>query len=100
MVDALPVIINTNMSNNFQLRGKQLEETILSLSNPKALIINSPNNPTGAVYGIKTLERIAEICLKHNILIISDEIYEKLIYDGKNIYPLRLFPMKFVKTRF
>jgi aspartate aminotransferase len=83
MVDALPVIINTNMSNNFQLRGKQLEETILSLSNPKALIINSPNNPTGAVYGIKTLERIAEICLKHNILIISDEIYEKLIYDGK-----------------
>jgi aspartate aminotransferase len=83
MVDAFPIIVPTNMSNNFQLRGKQLEDAILSLSNPKALIINSPNNPTGAVYGIKTLERIAEICLKHKILIISDEIYEKLIYDGK-----------------
>jgi aspartate aminotransferase len=83
MVDAFPVIVPTNMSNNFQIRAKQLEETILSLSNPKALILNSPNNPTGAVYGVKTLEKIAEVCLKHNILIISDEIYEKLIYDGK-----------------
>ena len=83
MVDAFPVLIPTNSSNDFKLSPKKLEETILGLSNPKALILNSPNNPTGTVYGIRTLEKIAEICLKHDILVISDEIYEKLIYDGK-----------------
>lgn len=83
MVDAIPVLLPTNMSSNFKINAKQLEETILSLSNPKALILNSPNNPTGAVYNKKDLEKIAEVCVKHNILIISDEIYEKIIYDGE-----------------
>jgi aspartate aminotransferase len=82
MVGALPILLPTNMSSNFKITAKQLEETILSLSDPKVLILNSPNNPTGSVYGKKELEGIAEICLKYNILIISDEIYEKLIYDS------------------
>ncbi len=82
MVGALPILLPTNMSSNFKITAKQLEETILSLSDPKVLILNSPNNPTGSVYGKKELEEIAEICLKYDILIISDEIYEKLIYDG------------------
>ena len=83
MVDAIPILLPTNMSSNFKINAKQLEEAILSLSNPKALILNSPNNPTGAVYNKKDLEKIAEICVKHNILIISDEIYEKIIYDNE-----------------
>ncbi|MCK4359865.1 MAG: pyridoxal phosphate-dependent aminotransferase [Candidatus Cloacimonetes bacterium] len=83
MVDAIPILLPTNMSSNFKINAKQLEEAILSLSNPKALILNSPNNPTGAVYNKKDLEKIAEVCVKHNILIISDEIYEKIIYDGE-----------------
>jgi aspartate aminotransferase len=82
MVGALPILLPTNMSSNFKITAKQLEETILSLSRPKALVLNSPNNPTGSVYGKNELEEIAQVCLKHNILIISDEIYEKLIYDG------------------
>jgi aspartate aminotransferase len=45
------------------------------------LLLNSPNNPTGAVYTKKELEEIAEICLKYKILVISDEIYERLVYD-------------------
>ncbi|MCK4339155.1 MAG: pyridoxal phosphate-dependent aminotransferase, partial [Candidatus Cloacimonetes bacterium] len=83
MVDAIPVLLPTNMSSNFKINAKQLEDAILSLSNPKALILNSPNNPTGAVYNKKDLEKIAEVCVKHNILIISDEIYEKIIYDNE-----------------
>ena len=83
MVDAIPVLLPTNLSSNFKINAKQLEEAILSLSNPKALILNSPNNPTGAVYNKKDLEKIAEVCVKHNILIISDEIYEKIIYDNE-----------------
>jgi aspartate aminotransferase len=51
-------------------------------SKTKALILNSPSNPTGLTYDRKTLERVAEIVLKHNLYIISDEIYEKLTYDG------------------
>lgn len=50
----------------------------------KAIVINSPNNPTGAVYPLKTLEKIAELASKHNILIISDEIYEHFVYVGKH----------------
>jgi len=51
----------------------------------KTLLLASPSNPTGAVYTKDQLERIASICVKHNILVISDEIYEKLIYDGKHV---------------
>jgi len=83
MVDGLPVLLPTGMADNFKINPDQLEDAILSLSNPKAVIINSPNNPTGAVYTKEELEKIAEVCLKHNIIIISDEIYEKLIYDNE-----------------
>ncbi|MCK4956046.1 MAG: pyridoxal phosphate-dependent aminotransferase [Candidatus Cloacimonetes bacterium] len=81
MVDALPVLLPTTMANDFKITAVQLEEAIKYLSSPKVLILNSPNNPTGSVYNKQELEGIAEVCLKHNILIISDEIYEKLIYD-------------------
>ena len=83
MMDALPVLLPTTISSKFKITSEQLEEKILSLSNYKALILNSPNNPTGSVYNKTELEKIAEVCLKYNILIISDEIYEKLIYDGE-----------------
>ena len=83
MMDALPVLLPTTISSKFKITTEQLEEKILSLSSSKALILNSPNNPTGSVYNKQELEKIAEICLKYNILIISDEIYEKLIYDGE-----------------
>lgn len=81
LVDANPVLLPTNMETNFKISAKQLEESIHSLSSPKALILNSPNNPTGSVYTRKELNDIAEVCLKHEIVVISDEIYERLIYD-------------------
>jgi len=81
MVDALPVIVPTDESNDFKVQPQALEAAILGLSSPKAFILNSPNNPTGAVYQQAELEALAEVCLRHKITIISDEIYEKLIYD-------------------
>jgi len=83
LVDAIPVIVPTTLSNNFKIKPSQLEKTISELSNPKALILNSPSNPSGIVYSKKELERIAEVCMKNDIFIISDEIYEKLIYDNQ-----------------
>ncbi|MFO7896731.1 MAG: pyridoxal phosphate-dependent aminotransferase, partial [Candidatus Cloacimonadales bacterium] len=82
MVDAHPVLLPTTMANDFKITATQLDEAIETLSNPKALLLNSPNNPTGSVYSKAELEAIAAVCLKHDILIISDEIYEKLTYDG------------------
>lgn len=77
--DATPVFVGTEEEDSFILRPEALRESITTRT--KALILNSPSNPTGTTYRKKDLEAIAEICLKHNIIIISDEIYEKLVYD-------------------
>ncbi|MDD5765558.1 MAG: pyridoxal phosphate-dependent aminotransferase [Candidatus Marinimicrobia bacterium] len=82
MLDAIPVLMPTDVSTDFKIIADQLEQAIRELPNPKVLILNSPSNPTGAVYSRTELEQIAAVCLKHRIVIISDEIYEKLIYDG------------------
>lgn len=75
-----PVYINGEEHNNFKITPVQLEEAITPKT--KALIINSPSNPTGMVYSKEELAAIGEVCLKHDVLIVSDEIYEKLLYDG------------------
>ncbi|MDR1952054.1 MAG: pyridoxal phosphate-dependent aminotransferase [Elusimicrobiota bacterium] len=75
-----PVIINTSDETGFKVRPEQIEKAINKKT--KALIINSPSNPTGATYSAKELAAIGEICVKNNILIIADDIYEKLVYDN------------------
>ncbi|MCD5405892.1 MAG: pyridoxal phosphate-dependent aminotransferase [Desulfotomaculum sp.] len=77
---AEPVIVMTEEKNGFKMTPKQLEKAITSKT--KAVLLNSPCNPTGSVYTKEELEALAEVILKHNIIVISDEIYEKLIYDG------------------
>ena len=72
--------IQGKKENSFKITAKEIKEAV-SLKT-KLLILNSPTNPTGAVYGREELEEIAGLCVKHNIYVISDEIYEKLIYDG------------------
>ena len=57
-----------------------LKEAITSRT--KAIIINSPNNPSGCVYSREQLEGIAQLALEHNFFIVSDEIYEELLYEG------------------
>jgi aspartate aminotransferase len=77
---AVPVFIRTSEENSFMITPEMLESCISKKT--KALIINSPSNPTGLAYDKKSLEAIAETALKYSFYIISDEIYEKLVYDG------------------
>lgn len=78
--DATPVFVKTYEADSFRARPEALEGKITKKT--KALILNSPSNPTGMVYDKKTLEKIAELSLRYNFYIVSDEIYEKLIYGG------------------
>jgi aspartate aminotransferase len=78
--DATPVIVETTEEEGFKLSAKKLAKAITGKT--KALVLNSPSNPTGLAYNRKTLEDIAALAVQHRIYVISDEIYEKLIYDG------------------
>ncbi|GBF12171.1 pyridoxal phosphate-dependent aminotransferase [Tepidibacillus sp. HK-1] len=80
LAEAIPVYLEGKEENQYKITPEQLESAITSKT--KALIINSPSNPTGTIYSRDELIAIAEICKRHDILIVSDEIYEKLIYDG------------------
>lgn len=77
---AKPVFVNCREDNGYNLDPADLEKAITP--NTKALIINSPSNPIGVVYSREELTAIAEIAVKHGIYVISDEIYEKLIYGA------------------
>lgn len=83
MADAVPVIINLKHENEFRLTAQELEEAITEKT--KILILAFPNNPTGAIMEKKDLEAIAEVIIKHDIYVISDEIYSELSYNGEHI---------------
>lgn len=78
LADGVPVFVDGLEENEFKITPEQLKNAITPKT--KAVIINSPSNPTGMIYTEEELKAIGEICLAHNILIISDEIYEKLVY--------------------
>ncbi|HSN03715.1 MAG TPA: pyridoxal phosphate-dependent aminotransferase [Nitrospira sp.] len=78
--DATPVLLPTREDQGYAINPDELQRLVTPRT--KAIIVNSPCNPTGATYDRRTLEGIAEIAVKHKILIISDEIYEKVLYDG------------------
>lgn len=82
LADAVPVIIEGAEENNFKFTAEQLENAITSRT--RALVLNTPSNPTGMVYTKEELMKIAEIAVKHNIYIVFDEIYEKLVYEGEH----------------
>jgi aspartate aminotransferase len=98
MADGIPVFIGSKEHNEFKLSPEDLVQSITKRT--KALIINSPNNPTGSVYTESELHKIAEIAVANNLFVISDEIYEELLYDdvihrsiasfGKDIYDLTI----------
>ncbi len=78
--DATPVLLQTQERDGYTITQDALEAVITPRT--KAIIVNSPCNPTGATYDRNTLERIAAVALRHDLVIISDEIYEKVLYDG------------------
>ena len=75
---AVPVIVPTEESQNFKMSAEQLERAITPKT--RMFLLCSPSNPTGAVYCRSELEAIADMVLQHNLLVIADEIYDKLIY--------------------
>lgn len=91
LADGTPVYIEGKEENNFKITPEQLHAAITPKT--KAVIINSPSNPTGMLYSKEELEALGEVALKHNIWIISDEIYEKLIYGtNKHVSIAELSP--------
>ena len=84
LAGGIPVFVETKSENSWKLTAEEFEEAMTPLT--KMVILNSPNNPTGAVYSKEELEAIAQIAVGEDILILSDEIYEKLVYaDQKHI---------------
>ena len=80
LADAVPVYINTTEEEGFKFTIDKLEKAITNKT--KAIIINSPSNPTGMIYSEEELRAVADLAVSKGIYVISDEIYEKLIYDG------------------
>ena len=80
LAEATPVIIETKEENGFKVTPEDLKKA--ATPRTKALVLNSPSNPTGSAYTEKELEKIAEMAISHKFFVISDEIYEKIVYDG------------------
>ncbi|MGG7174160.1 pyridoxal phosphate-dependent aminotransferase [Clostridium neonatale] len=80
LADGVPVFVNTDEKDNYKYTIESLNSALTSKT--KAILLNSPNNPTGTIYNKGELVEIAEFAKENDLIIISDEIYEKLIYDG------------------
>ena len=83
LAGATPVIINLKAENEFRLTAQELEDAITDKT--KILILPFPNNPTGAIMERKDLEAIAEVIIRHDIYVMSDEIYAELTYKGEHV---------------
>ena len=82
----VPVYVYATRESGFKITAEQLEAEITPKT--KMLIFNSPNNPTGAVYSEDEIRAIAAVCEKHDVLVLADEIYEKLIYGGQKHFSI------------
>ena len=81
MTGAVPVVVETTEQTRFKITAEMLEQAITPKT--KALILTNPSNPTGMLYSKQELEAIAQVVLKHDLYVVSDEIYDKLVYVGE-----------------
>lgn len=96
LAGGIPVYINTREENGFRVTPDELGRAISPRT--KAIIINNPSNPTGSAYSEDELLKIIDICMDEGVFIISDEIYEKLIYDGFRLKSVACFGEKVRKN--
>lgn len=89
LAGAIPVLVETKEEEDFLLNVDNLKKAVTAKT--KAIIINTPNNPTGAVYTKKSLEELAVLAVANNIYVISDEIYEKLLYENGQHHSIASF---------
>jgi aspartate aminotransferase len=90
LAGATPVIVNCDESSGFKMTPAMLEAAITDKT--KAVLLNSPSNPTGAVYSENELRALGEVLMKHDVYIVTDEIYERLVYGVSHVSLPRLFP--------
>ena len=80
LAEAVPVVVPTREANGFKLTAAELKARLTPKT--KALVLNSPSNPTGGVYTKKELEALGQVVLEHGLFVISDDIYDKILFDG------------------
>jgi len=80
LAEGTPVIVKTTQENNYKITPEQLRQAITPKT--KLFVLNSPSNPTGVVYTPEEIKALAQVVLDHDIWVVSDEIYEKILYDG------------------
>ena len=85
-----PVVVQTRFEDGFQIDPDTLRAAITPRT--KMLILNNPGNPTGAVYTKQTLEAVCKIACEYDLLVLSDEIYSRIVYDGSEFYSVASFP--------
>ena len=90
MVGGKVVSVPIYEENEFKLKPEDLEKAITSKT--KAIFLNSPNNPVGAVLDKEDIEALAEVIQKHNLIVISDEVYEKILFDGHTHFSMSQIP--------
>ncbi len=90
MAYGVPVPVNTRLEDNFALRASDVAKVITPKS--KVLVLNFPTNPTGAIEPLDELEKIAALCVKHDLLCFTDEIYSELLFDGRQHKSIVEFP--------
>jgi len=81
MAGGIPVVVSAPETSDFKVSKEQLEAAVTDKT--KLFILNNPSNPTGMVYSADELRALAEACVKHDLYIMSDEVYYRLIYDGR-----------------
>lgn len=85
---AVPVVVPTAAEEGFRIRAEPLIEALTERT--RAVLVNSPSNPTGGVIGASDLERLAEACAERGVLLLSDETYERFVYEGAHASAARL----------
>ena len=86
MVGGIPVVVDATENENFKITAEKLAAAVTPRT--KCMILNNPSNPTGMMYNRQELEEISQVCLSKDIYIISDEIYCRLVYDGRKFVSL------------
>lgn len=86
MVDGVPVTVATTQENHFKVKVDQLEA--VRTNKTKVLVLNSPSNPTGMIYNQKELQAIGDWAVEHDVLILADDIYGRLVYNGNTFTPI------------
>ena len=81
LADGVPVIVTTKAEEDYKLTAEALEKAITEKT--KAVVLNTPNNPTGVIYSEEELRALADVVVKHDIYVVADEMYEYLVYDGE-----------------